>query len=438
VAPQGAGPQGVARHGIASHGAARNGPASQQARPRSSATAASRRGRGQPDGPETGAVTILRPVVAVAAMVGMLCSWRLWLSSHRLFPLTPVFSWLPQPPFPFDYALFGAALLCLVGIAVWPRPAHWMKAFLILAGMLALLDQSRWQPWLIEYGVMLGALLLLPWDRRTEWTAADTNAALHPCRLFLVCMYFYSGFQKFGYGFAIVLGEMLQPMFARLHWSTARLAPDKLLPVALALGLVECGAGLLLAFPRTRRIAVACLVLMHLSLLLWLGPLALNWNYVIWPWNLAMIALLIVLFWKPAPWSFRSLLGSHVYAKAVAVVFGLLPILTMLGLWDSYLGFSLYTGNVKEAAVYVGPKHIADLPPTVRPFAKSDGVVDIDRWSRAELGVPIYPETRVFVAAGRQLAQWLSLGTPVRVLEMAKPDPFTGQRKATGFDPLTY
>ncbi|HYM11606.1 MAG TPA: hypothetical protein VEU62_12795 [Bryobacterales bacterium] len=393
---------------------------------------------GQPADREADVIAILRPLLAVAGLAGMLCSARLWVSSHRLFPLTPVFRWLPQPPFPFDYALFGAVLACLAGIALYPRPAPFLKAFLILAGVLALLDQSRWQPWLIEYGVMFGALLLLPWGRRAEWTGRDTSAALHPCRLFLICMYFYSGLQKLGYGFVLVLGEMLQPMFERLHWSTAWLAPQKLLPVAIVMALVECGSGLLLAFPRTRRIGVVCLVLMHVSLLAWLGPLALNWNYVIWPWNLAMIALLALLFWRPGRWGFRALAGSHAYAAGVAIVFGVLPVLTMLGLGDSYLGFSLYTGNVKGGAVYVGPKHIAELPPGVRPFAKADGVVDIDRWSRAELGVPVYPETRVFVSAGRQLALWVAPDTPVRVIELEKPDPFTGERKATGYDPLTY
>lgn len=387
---------------------------------------------------EAGVIAILRPLLAVAALAGMLCSRRLWISSHRLFPLTPVFQWLPQPPYPLDYALFGAALACLAGVALYPRPAPFLKAFLILAGVLALLDQSRWQPWLIENAVMFGALLLVPWGRRAEWTARDTSAALDPCRLFLICMYFYSGLQKLGYGFVLVLAEMLQPMFERLHWSTAWLEPRRLLPVAIVMALVECGSGLLLAFRRTRRIAVICLILMHVSLLAWLGPLALNWNYVIWPWNLAMIALLVLLFWKPGRWGFRTLLGSHAYAKGVAVAFGVLPVFTMLGLWDSYLGFSLYTGNIKDAAVYVGPQHTAELPAQVRPFAKVDGMVDIDRWSRAELGVPSYPETRVFISAGRQLAQWVAPGTPVRVIELEKPDPFTGQRKATGFDPLTY
>lgn len=374
-------------------------------------------------GPSEGAAReAVRLAVSAAALAGVLVSRRLWLSSHRLFPLTPVWRALPQPPYPLDYILFGLTLASLAGVAVFRRrPAPFIKAFLALAGVLAVLDQSRWQPWMMMYAVILGALLLPP------------SRALHPCRLFLACAYFYSGLHKLGYGFVLVTAAMLEPVSRRLHISSSGVVA-----MAVAMAVFECGAGVLLLVPRTRRAAAAGLAAMHLALLLWLGPFGLDWNRAIWPWNAAMAVVVMTLFWSKSDWNLAALWHSHAYAKAIAVAFGVLPLLAFVGLWDSYPAFALYSGDVKEGMVYAGPKAIADLPAGVRPYAKADGIIDIDRWSASELAVPVYPETRLFASVGRQVASWLPSGTPVRVIELEKPDRFAGERKATSFDPLTY
>ena len=96
--------------------------------------------------------------------------------------------------------------------------------------VFAALDQSRWQP-------LLGAP--------------------SACRLFLVCTYFYSGLQKLGYGFVIVLAGMLEPMFTKFHLNPAWLSPRTLLPLAILLGLVECASGALLLLPRTPPLSVS-------------------------------------------------------------------------------------------------------------------------------------------------------------------------------------
>ena len=407
----------------------------------------------------TTASYLLPPLLAAATLAGMLCSARLWVSSHRLFPVTPVWG-VPQPPFPLDYILFGVALASLIGILVQgmlalrvlvlegpaPRtsfgrsPAFFVQAFLVLATVLVVFDQSRLQPWLLEYCVMFGAVLCLPWNCARDQTIPDSTPAapLHACRWLMIWTYFYSGIQKIGFGFVSVLASMTAPMITRFHWSNALLSMRALRPAALMLALTECISGVLLAFPKSRRLAVVTLTLMHISLLLWLGPLALGWNSVVWPWNVAMIALLFTLFWTPGKWGLGAMWKAHPYAKTVAVTFGVLPVLTILGITDSYAGFSLYSGNIKGAVVYVGPRHVSDLPAAVQRYAKQDGILDLDSWSAGDLGVPLYPETRVFASAGRQVALWVRSGAVVRVIELAKPDPLTGQRKATSFDPMTY
>ena len=382
---------------------------------------------------------LLRSMLAVAAGAGILCSTKLWISSHRLFPLTPVWGWLPKPPFPLDYILAAAVLASLAAIAMAQKPAPYIKVFLAIVAVLALLDQSRWQPWLLQYAVMFGAFLL-PWDEhRKEGSAVgERAAALHACRLFMVCTYFYSGLEKLGYGFVTVLPDMLSPIFHLMHVDVAGISNRVLFPLAILLALVECACGILLAFPRTRNAAVACLILMHVSILSWLGPWGANWNYVVWPWNMLMIGLLILLFWRNPAWGLRDMWRSHPYAKAIGYIFGVLPLLTLGGLWDSYLGFSLYSGNIKSGVVTINPNRLTELPLGVRRYAMPDGVIDIDRWCYTELGVPIYPETRIFVSAGRQVAAWLGPYAIVRVIELGRPNPFTGERDSNTIDPRKF
>jgi len=367
---------------------------------------------------------VIRAIVAAGAAAGMLCSRKLWVSSGRLYPPIPLFEWTSSPPYPADYVLFGLTLAALAGIAIAPRPRVFLITFLGLAALLFLLDQSRLQPWWLEYAAISGALVA---------------GSLASCRLFFICMYFYSGVQKLNYGFAVILASMLQPIVVdRLHWSAAWLGPRTLVPVGILLGLIEGASGLLLAFPRTRRIGCILLIGMHLMLLAWLGPLGLNQNRVIWPWNVVQILLLLVLFAGRDKWDLPALWRRHWYAKAVAIAFGVLPLLSLAGAWDSYLGFSFYSGHTKEAMLYVDPKRHQGLPPGLRPYLKADGILDLHRWSTEELGVPVYPETRIFTALGRQVALWLNRSDSVRVIQMQRADWLTGRRQSTSYDPLTY
>jgi len=363
---------------------------------------------------------LLRRVVALGAAGCMLAAPRLWVAQGRLYPAVPALG-LPSLPFPGDYVLLGLALAALAGMAV-SRRAAFPAAFVALAVTMVMLDQSRLQPWLIQFGAMAGA--------------AACGAAAPATRVFLVGLYGFAGLHKLHYGFPVMLAEMLRPLAERWgvqDWLTARI----LLPAGLAMALWECGWGVALAFPRTRRAAALCLALMHLGLLLLLGPLGLNMNRSVWPWNIANIVLLWALFWKDARWSWPPIWRTHIYVPATAAAVVLAGLLSLIGWTDAYVGFGLYSGRTTSAALYVDPRRMSELPEGVRRRVKADGVLDINLWSVEEVGVPMYPETRVYRAVGRQVAIWLKHGDPVRVIELSRPDMFTGQRQARPFNPLT-
>ena len=401
-------------------------------RPRPARKAAVRR--------ERSVTALLRPAAAFAALVGILCSPRLWLSSGRLFPATPLWAGIPQPPFPLDYFLLIATLASLTGVAVASRPRRWIQAFLVLLGILLIFDQTRWQPWMVLYAVLLAAFLFAP---RTETVkrsvqaqvvlAAETQM-LDLCRVYLICMYIFAGLQKFQYSFAVLVASLLSPELQRFQMSIEWLTAENTVPLALSMAAAECAAGVLLAFQKTRRWAVYFLISMHVLLVVWLGPLGVDLNSVVWPWNIAMVVFLLLLFRHKDEWTPGLLWRRHLSTRVCAVLITVFPTLALTGIWDSPLGFSLYTGRSKEGYIQVGQERIADLPPLVQRVTGPGGTIQIANWCEEALGVYPWRETGIFTSAGKQVAEWLGPEAKVRLVELGKPGRFTGKREATEID----
>jgi len=134
----------------------------------------------------------LKVVLALAFLGGFLLSAELWGVS-RSYPLTPVVEDLPAVPPLLARIWFVALLILLVAIVVLRRARGYILAFVILAGLLSLFDQSRWQPWFYQYLFMFVALALYPWR---EQDSEKREAALNVCCLMVASIYFWSGLQK--------------------------------------------------------------------------------------------------------------------------------------------------------------------------------------------------------------------------------------------------
>ena len=69
---------------------------------------------------------------------------------------------------------------------------------------------------------------------------------------------------------------------------------------------------------------------MHLFILIAIGPLGRNFNVVVWPWNLAMIAFLLILFFRRTdePTLHDIVWGrGFVFQKVALILFGVMPAL---------------------------------------------------------------------------------------------------------------
>lgn len=179
--------------------------------------------------------------------------------------------------------------------------------------------------------------------------------------------------------------------------------------------LVEAsiGVGLL---TRYRNWAVILALGRYAFILLCLGPLGHDWNTVVWPWNVAMATFVVLLFWRTGDISPKKILlptrrrPSYLHA-VVLVLFAVMPLFGLFGLWDSYLSASLYSGNNERGALFVSGtvkdrlpaeirEHVADVP------AGEKYALNLYRWSYEELNVPPYLEARVFRNVARHVCSY--------------------------------
>jgi hypothetical protein len=364
--------------------------------------------------------------VAAALAAGVLLASRLFLAT-RVFPRVPVLDGWPLLPAPLDAVALGALLIALCGVAFAPSPRWWAAAATALALVLALEDQSRWQPWFYQYVAMLAALAV----------ARDPGDTLAAWRVVLVGLYLWSGIQKLNATFMTRLFPWLVEPVSSVLPAGLR---QTLLAGWMVVPMTEIAVAVGLLVPPLRNAAVIAAVATHLVVLGLLGPLAHGTNAVIWPWNAAMAALAVVLFWNARDASARDTLvprwvGAH---AALLALFVALPVLSFAGRWDAYLSGELYSGNLKVGALSITDAVAARLPEAARRHVMSNragaNVLDLYEWSMGELSVPTYPEDRVFRAVGRDVCRLADNPGDVVLVVFGRPGVLTGRREITRND----
>jgi hypothetical protein len=387
-------------------------------------------GRDGDEGSATGAfedVRLLKVVLALAVLCGFALSRRLWFYSPRFYPSVPVFDFLPTVAAPVSYVWFGALVVLLVLVAARARPRAYAAAFVALACAYVLFDESRLQPWVYQYLFMMLALAAHTW--RDE----DASEPLRACAFVVASVYFWSGVQKLNpQFFSEVLPSLAAPYLARMPASFARM----LTPLGVLIPLTEICAGLMLLTRRWRRVGLVLAIVTHAVVLLLFVPF--RRNNVVWPWNVAMAAFVLILFRRGACGA-RDFLPRKAFSlqTAALVLFGLMPFLSLFGLWGQYLSSALYSGNIARAEFALSERVVSKLPPRVRSKLRPDGEgfrLDINHWSYAELNVPAYPSEKVYRAAASKLCGFAESPSDVRLEVSARPRLFGGETHTTTLD----
>jgi uncharacterized membrane protein YphA (DoxX/SURF4 family) len=389
---------------------------------------------------------LLKHTLAAAMFFGLMLTPRLWMNA-RAYPRVPVWNGLPELPLQWDWLPLGILLTALAPFLLMSSRARWhLVVFIILAALWSLWDQTRWQPWFYQYLFMMAALALGPPADDPERGQASLNA----CRLIVAATYFWSGLQKVNYLFATsTYPWLLEPILPYLpeSWHGSVSASG------WAAAAFECAIGLgLLVWP-LRPVAVVGALLMHVTILFCLGPWGHDWNTIVWPWNVAMMAFVLILFARTRPVQPRDILWPRrfPFARVTLMLFGVMPLFNFFECWDSYLSAALYSGNTPNARIFVSQEVFDRLPPDVRPHAQpdwaseagpdADGFYEVNtfNWAMAEMNVPGYPAERVARGVARRLAELpgpparagTDPGPRVIVLLEGRANWQTGQRTVT-------
>lgn len=351
-------------------------------------------------------ITIITKIIALACLSSMLLCYKLWLGD-RMFPLTPVFDFLPNIHHPFDFILFIITLILLSCIIIFKNPHKYILAFIICALLLVMLDQNRWQPWFYQYVLMFFILSFYDLNKNDDKHSEAIDTIL---KLMIGAIYFWSGLQKLNPHFITdtypwlmepITNHMSENGIRNIEW------------LGKAFPLVEIFTGIALFISRTKKLAVTLLFLMHFFILCVLGPFGHNYNPVVWPWNIAMMLFAYFLFIKNDSFKIPQIKNMFQFhsIKTVFILFIMLPLFNFFNQWDSYLSHNLYTGNTSNGVIYISDGVESKLPAEIKQYSKGEmnlNQITIKYWCMMELGVPAYPEKRNFAAVTKTFYKYAS------------------------------
>jgi len=293
-------------------------------------------------------------IACIAMAAGMACSRPLWISADRLYPPVPILN-VSTTSFALSAVLLSALLVALV-VSALPKVPVWCRVVPVgIIAVLVALDQSRFQPWIFMYAVIL---LVAAFASRIEGRNAGILMTL---RFMLAAQYFWSGLQKANDSFI----EQVWPTFADPLFGALHLPLSAGHAAGFVVPLLEVAVGCCLFVPRTRRIGVIGACVTHATILASLLASGEKHRRLGLERRNASVRLRAVLERDERP--VDCLVNSEISAgHCVRLVGRVLPALSFVGYWDSYPSWALYSGNTAQAVVVIDPAALNTLPDVLR------------------------------------------------------------------------
>lgn len=324
---------------------------------------------------------------------GILLSFQVWIS-NRFFPLAPFFEGIAVKGFTADIIILGVLIISLLAVIISGKIIFTRCALFSLT-ILLLQDQLRWQPWVYLY-----LLILIPFAIFKE---NKFHFSILSCLQFMIVgVYIWSGVQKFNSNFIDNTFKNILTVFFGLEDQTI---VHSLNYLGYSIPVIEVCMGLSLVIPKFRDAGVIICILTHVFILGYLSPLGINSNSVVYPWNIAMIILVTLLFFRIKNpinfWSYENIKMKVLNLTMMTLVW-VLPLFSFVNLWDNYLSFSLYSDKPNRYYIAIEANEIGKIDKRLHKYfvnikGLSGGqIIDVDKWSMDVLNVPFYPERRVF------------------------------------------
>lgn len=363
-------------------------------------------------------------------------TYPLWIDQKE-FPAIPIVQGLCPVPGLVDILLLGTLIALLITIQwLGPQsrksPTLWIAASIVLV-LCFFLNQHRFQPWAYQFAVLGLIFGLAPpriaW-RLTVWISLS--------------IYFYSALSKLNPSFVNELGsDFLLTISSIAGFS---MSPDQLANWKwLALGFpgFELIMFLLLLLPRTRKLGIVAACLMHVGLILVLGPLGLSHSLGVLIWNVFFFAQAILLFGVPEPPESSEAgprVGLRQLAAQVICVFVILfPTLELVGLGDPWPAWGLYASHVGRTHLFLSRHAVDRLPEPWRAYVDTESTDDLfvpvrlEKWSLQTTGAPIYPGERFSFAVARAFINKTDMANAARLVIESPAGRLQDDRQADTF-----
>ena len=314
---------------------------------------------------------IIRMLLAATVII-VACFPRLWLVDREV-PAVPLLDVLTDVASVYHRALFFLYLFMGILGVLRPKSILIFLSILLLWGMHIFLDLLRLQPF---FYYAYACILVIHLEGRLKG-ANDFNTL----RAMNFAIYFWPGLTKFNYGFVNDLFPWLIAPFVTIN--------NHLLLTGLALGAAafEFLAGIFLLFKSTRNLSVAMIALIHVAILFFYGPLGRSHHAAVLPWSVVQIPLVWFLFYGSKV-SWRDILFPRQALGAIArVVFILVPILSIWGLWPVLFSFRLYSVSALHANLVVDKSYIEKSHlPLDTIWNKENGGIPVPSWTMMDTG----------------------------------------------------
>ena len=409
-----------------------------------------------------------------------ICGLSLLSSTHRL--------WLGSSEFPRVPFLRGLDVLnvlsdrwlCVAGLLAVPvlvdavvrgdrRSSHAARlghgALLVLLVSIALLvlrDQHRLQPWLCHFVILT---LILARSRvsgicrafespslptplpgvpgRGEQDFADGSARHESSsplsrNLILVTasLYVWSAWSKLDVSFVTTYGQQLvEALLGSIGLSTRFWSPTSRTLAAAMLPIGEFVIAGLFLLGRTRRLGCVLSWVMHVALMLAVGPLGLNHLGGVLIWNVFFIGQNWLLFRAERTTTPMLFARPRDREAWLALIVAVAPALRLLGWLDHWPAWAVYASGTERVSLLIHESAIAKLEPSLRACVEPSQwhpqwrYVRIERWSLETVNAPIYPQDRFFVGVACAIAERAQLDWELKLVWQSSANRMTGERQ---------
>ena len=336
---------------------------------------------------------LIKHTILIGLLISVLLSLNLW-AGQRWFPKTSSFADFTGVPAPYDYINL-ITLLTLLFFSFISTSKTPIILLILFSIYLCFDDQNRLQPWFFNYLLLL--VVFLFYKQRVD-EPNNYTAVLISMQILIALVYIFSGLQKFNSHFVTdTYTWFISPLSNILN--------QRQMGIMMLFGKfvphTEITIGLGLLIKPTRYIVLPAVILMHLFILVMLGPAGKTYNYVVWPWNIAMIIIDLLLFASVKQERFFDIafLFKGLCFYIVITLMLIFPLFSFQNKYDSYLSSSLYSGNTHNCTLILTDNAYKKLPYYLKNFVTTNtnyNILTIKKWVMAELHTPCIPEYRVF------------------------------------------